>query len=92
MTRKENQELSIDVDKFTVYPNPVMDKLILLIPRDIVLNKIEVLDLLGKIHYIEDNFDQTYRIEINFSNMNSGVYLIKIDSSDKPEILRVIKN
>ena len=66
--------------KFAMYPNPVKNTLNIVLPSNIEKPKVEIYSVLGKIiqsKYLKESFN-----EINVSNLNSGIYLLKIMSEN----------
>ncbi len=86
LTIQEGQSLSIDeyndID-FTVYPNPVKNRLQLQFKNDFSSDtkKIELFSLLGK-RVLNTTFNDT-STEIDVSGFSSGIYLLKCAVGDK---------
>jgi len=62
-----------------VYPNPASD--LVNVKSDFTIKNIEVLSYLGQIVYSENNLN-TKLVQFNVSSLNSGVYFVKINTSD----------
>ncbi len=73
---------------FTIYPNPVSDKLSVVsdnkLPKDI-----NIYDLTGKIMYSNKNIEGTEKID--FSQFNSGVYIISIKTDNSIFTRKILK-
>jgi Leucine-rich repeat (LRR) protein len=67
----------IDETAFTVYPNPVKNLLSITTNNTVRISQITLCDVLGK--QLTTTTDET----IDISNLNKGVYFIKIMTSDK---------
>ena len=86
--------LSVDdleaTSSFTVYPNPTDTVLNIQMESNQIGLTYEVFDILGK--QISSNTLENERLtQINVSNWNSGLYLIKISNGDTTETKRFIK-
>jgi hypothetical protein len=64
-----------------IYPNPAKD-FITIENSDIILSKIEVLDLSGKVILKQE--DNSNKITIDISNLEKGTYFIKINEFKEP--------
>lgn len=64
---------------FSVFPNPISktQKLQIINKAKAIINKIEVIDLKGKIVYRKDTF-KNYNNTLDLSNLNVGVYFVSI--------------
>lgn len=84
-TNLQNEEFI--TNSFSVYPNPVND--ILFIENNInnIIQKINVYDLMGKT-VIEQNGNIA---QIDFSNITSGLYLVKITSEKEIIVKKIMK-
>jgi hypothetical protein len=77
-----------ELRKFSVYPNPTSD--ILNIKSINEIDNISVFNLLGQeVAKFETN--EIIDSSINISDLESGLYLVKISAGDKTETLRVTK-
>ena len=74
-------------DNFSYYPNPV--KSMLQIDSANPIESVQVFDILGKKVFDQD-FDRQ-DISIDFSDLSSGTYLMKVDISGNSQTFRVIK-
>ena len=74
------------LSNFKYYPNPVFNELIIQ-DFDFVTNKLQVYNLTGNV--VIDNINNT---KIDFSNLQSGVYFLKvIDNSGNYQTYKIIK-
>ncbi|MDR1202882.1 MAG: leucine-rich repeat protein [Tannerellaceae bacterium] len=78
-TQKVSSDLSI-----TPYPNPAQDRIF--IQSDIMVKRVEIYSLTGKLLISEDNFIE----KISISALSQGVYLLKI-YTDKGLVVRKIE-
>jgi hypothetical protein len=76
-----------DNNTIKIYPNPAKD-FITIENSDIILSKIEVLDLSGKIMLKQE--DNSNKITIDISNLEKGTYFIKIN--DFKENIKFVKD
>ncbi|MDR0207153.1 MAG: T9SS type A sorting domain-containing protein [Bacteroidales bacterium] len=79
------------IEDITIYPNPTTSELIIT-SGELKIDKIEVFDIVGKIvssnHFINTSSLQ----KINVSNLNSGIYFVKITTNAGEVIKKIIKN
>ena len=78
-----------NLEKTTIYPNPVND--ILKIENNSSIEKIEIYDYSGKIIVTNFSVDNNL-ILLNVSSLNSGIYLLKITSANGIINKKIIKN
>ncbi|GAA3605273.1 family 16 glycosylhydrolase [Flavivirga amylovorans] len=71
--------------EFKIYPNPISDIINIKEIRDI--DKIEIYNLIGNLVIGKEKPNHT----INISNINSGIYLLKIYSDNDVTIKKIIK-
>ena len=94
-TRKE-YNLAEEIDQSVVaYPNPVVDRIHISIsgmnerPAN---SSIQIMDQLGKQYPIRTGWDKdTHQLEVDFSDMDKGLYLVKIISSAGAKVVKVFK-
>lgn len=79
------------IGNISISPNPASTVLTLLLPKSITEGQIVVFDMLGKQVFAE-TFVAENSLPINVSNLNSGVYFIKVVSGENTQIQRFIKN
>jgi len=76
---------------FTVFPNPANDVINVSNSNDVNVNKITVTDLNGRV-VKQVNYSNTTNIQVNVSDLSSGVYMMNIDSDKGSSVQKVIKN
>lgn len=76
-----------DFYNLNYYPNPIEN--LLSISNQSKIEKVEVFDFLGQ-NIFSKKIDDT-KIEINFSNYNSGIYFMKIFSENNYKTIKLIK-
>lgn len=84
-TNLQNEEFI--TNSFSVYPNPVNDILFIENNNNNIIQKINVYDLMGKT-VIEHNGNIA---QIDFSNITSGLYLVKITSEKEIIVKKIMK-
>ena len=72
-----------------IYPNPVNDKLY--IETEVEVEKLVVYDIYGRHQVAEIPSCQGY-LTIDFSNLTSGVYFVKIVTDNGNVVKRIVKN
>lgn len=75
-----------NLQKVRIFPNPVQDNILIDI-QDISLNKLSIVNALGKIVFMETNPKQ----EIDISFLESGVYLLKLENEAGLRAYKIIK-
>jgi hypothetical protein len=76
-----------------VYPNPVKDKFIISFAgREENIREIFLIDSQGRYHTVRSQWILSENgFEVDLSEVNKGVYLIRLDLENKYEIFRVVK-
>lgn len=74
-----------------VYPNPVKDKLYIEAGDNTVKTEVSVLDISGRIMGTKIFFGGNSPMEIDFSNFNSGSYIVRIKNSGNISNQLIIK-
>ena len=72
-----------------IYPNPVNDRLY--IETQTTTQTVEIYDVLGKAQNLRISESQNFRISVNVSDLNSGIYIIKINTEEGNIVRRFIK-
>ena len=73
--------------KFNYYPNPIIDQLIITADKEI--NSIEVYNLIGqKLMSFKPNVSET---SVDFANLPSAIYLVKLNANGVSKDIKVIK-
>ncbi len=75
-------------DNISIYPNPTIDKLRIVLKDEIKIIETKVLDINGKLKLKYS--DQ--RTDIDLSNLNSGIYIIEIKTSNRINREKIIKH
>ncbi|MBI9038382.1 MAG: T9SS type A sorting domain-containing protein [Bacteroidales bacterium] len=75
---KNNSDLNDVSNNINIYPNPAND--IINISSNEVINKIEIINLSGQI--LINSVENSRNVRLNMETFSSGVYLIKIYTSD----------
>lgn len=83
---------SLDIEEysiknFTISPNPAYKQLSLQIPNGIDIKSISIFDLLGHVIYSSNSFENN----IDISNLNKGLYFIKVTTLGISHTKRFIK-
>ncbi len=77
-------------DEFIIYPNPVIDYLVIRFPaiatKEVIIT---ITDITGKIIY-KTAFVNSEKIELNTSDFEEGIYLFQLTTSDFTETRKVI--
>jgi len=77
--------------KFKVYPNPVNDIVTISNQGNIEINKVTVTDINGRTVKLL-NLNGVTETRINVSELNAGVYFIKIDTNEGVATKKIVKN
>ncbi|MEN9972667.1 MAG: hypothetical protein RIS20_1014 [Bacteroidota bacterium] len=77
---------------FEMYPNPTADVLNIVNGMDFTIENIQVLDMQGKVVVLltKGNFAND-SIQLNMKQLETGVYMIRLNGTDKTIINRVVK-
>jgi hypothetical protein len=81
------QEPFID-DDLQIFPNPASDEIFINSSSEI--NEIQMIDVTGRIIFIERNLKPESKIDVSL--LNEGIYLIKISFNDKLAFRKVLIN
>ena len=73
-----------------VYPNPVNDRLY--IETSTQIQSIEIYDIYGRIQNLRNSETQKLRNSIDVSDLNSGIYFVKIKTEEGNIVKRIVKN
>ena len=85
----DNEEESIDENKseFNIYPNPVYNKL--LITTNEKIEAVSIYTITGVMVYNEQC--TMNNVQLNVTNLNSGIYFVKINTKDGEIVKRFVK-
>ena len=75
---------------FNVYPNPVKDRLY--IETSTQIQSIEVYDIYGRVQNLRNSETQKLRNSIDVSNLNSGIYFVKVKTEEGNIVKRIVKD
>ncbi len=78
-------------DEISIYPNPADDRLFLTLPEQLSQSRITVVSNVGREIFTLNSEGVSERIEIPLDQLNSGLYLLKIESKDFSKTLKFIK-
>ena len=90
-----NYDIKKDLFEFTVFPNPVIDKLLMSINvTNNVVSKIVIYDELGR--KVDKYFEQALyagknKIEINISDYIPGIYFVSLEFNNETFVKQIIK-
>ena len=72
-----------------MYPNPVSDKLY--IEAEVEIEEVVVYDVFGR-HQVTETPSHQGNLVVDVANLNSGVYFVKIVTSEGEIVKRFVKN
>ena len=79
-----------NLSNFIIYPNPTNNLLNIQNKDDMIISKVSIIDMLGKI--IQTFTYNTSSASINLSELHTGIYFVEIYSNDTKTIQKIIKN
>ncbi|MCP4413979.1 MAG: T9SS type A sorting domain-containing protein, partial [Gammaproteobacteria bacterium] len=74
------------------YPNPVTDRLIINLESEPNSENVYLIDILGKVSLIQAVSKGERIVEVDMAELNSGIYIIRVDMGDSSKLFRVIKH
>ena len=74
---------------FNIYPNPVNDKLY--IEAETEIEEVVIYDIYGRVQNLKNSETQKLRNSIDVTNLNSGVYFVKVVTEKGEAVQRFIK-
>jgi len=77
------------LDKFTINPNPSSDQLNIELPSTIDYARLQVYDVLGK--QIISKEISGIEANVNVSNWNNGIYIVRVTFGDSSQTKRFVK-
>lgn len=86
ITTSNNENINERNTHFNIYPNPAND--MLNIEADVEIEKVLIYDVYGKTQNIKNSESQKFDNTVDISDLNSGVYFIKI-TTDKGETTKL---
>ena len=79
----------IEANKCNIYPNPANDRLYIEAEAEII--EVSVYDVYGRTQNLRISESQNLRISINVSELNAGIYFVKINTENGEIVKRFIK-
>ena len=73
-----------------IYPNPASDYLHILLPESFEYKDIKIYDLHGRVVINYSIANKEKNIQINISNLNSGIYVVQITTNKKNIVSKMI--
>jgi hypothetical protein len=77
--------------KFSLTPNPAKDYITISNSENILLNSISITDLNGRI-VKQNSYSNVTNVQVNISDLASGVYMMNITSDKGSVTKKIIKN
>jgi len=74
-----------------VYPNPTGGKITIDFGQDPEFRQLSVLDFLGRVQKFEKVWIPNRGLELDLSNLSSGIYFVKLELEDQFKVFQVIK-
>lgn len=85
------ENVTLAENKFSVFPNPASNLISISNSENILVNEITITDLNGRV-VKQSKYNNTSEIQINLSDLASGMYLMKINSDQGSATKKIIKN
>jgi hypothetical protein len=90
-TLLQNDTFDVATTNFSVFPNPANDFVTISNSENISVNSISITDLNGRV-VKQNTYSNVTNVQVNISDLSSGVYMMNI-SSDKGSVTKkIIKN
>ena len=78
--------------EFEIYPNPVIDILNLSFENNFEnMFKVEIYDALGRLSFSQNKFSTGNKLSLNISELERGIYILKLYNNNKISVKRIIK-
>jgi len=77
-------------DKFNLYPNPATNIVNITNSKNMLVNQIEIYDVTGKLISTQ-NYNNETEIHLNVENLNSGTYLLHLQTNEGTVVKKLIK-
>ena len=74
---------------FNIYPNPVNDKLY--IEAETEIEEVVIYDIYGRVQNLKNSETQKLRNSIDVTNLNSGIYFVKVVTENGEVVQRFVK-
>jgi hypothetical protein len=90
-TTLSNKDNPIEANNIVIYPNPIVNSFKVNQVDDTVINKVQIISVLGK---VVKEFEYQKNTEYDISNLNLGLYIIVLKNNNEKLIYRqkIIKN
>jgi hypothetical protein len=85
------EQVTLDSSKFLISPNPANDFINISNSENIKVSNIKITDLNGRV-VKQSNFDNVSNINLNVSDLSSGVYMMNINTNEGATVKKIIKN
>jgi len=82
------EEIAYQSDEIIIYPNPTSE-FINIVNANSQIERVEIIDIQGRIMIIQSIGGN--QANINISNLNSGIYIIKIYTNSGLKVDKIIK-
>ena len=78
--------------EFEIYPNPVIDMVNLTFENNFEnMFKVEIYDALGRLSFTQNKFSTQNKLSLNISELERGIYIMKLYNNNKISVKRIIK-
>ena len=78
--------------KFEIYPNPVIDIVNLTFENNFEnMFKVEIYDSLGRLSFTQNKSSTGNKLSLNISELERGIYILKLYNNNKISVQRIIK-
>lgn len=78
--------------EFEIYPNPVIDIVNLSFENNFEnMFKVEIYDALGRLSFTQNKFSTGNKLSLNISELERGIYILKLYNNNKISVKRIIK-
>lgn len=86
-----NEDVSTLDNSLILFPNPTNEIININFSNSVSAAKIIIYDTTGKI-ILTNEIENSDSNQINISNLNNGIYFVKIETNEKSETKKIIKN
>ena len=78
--------------EFEIYPNPVIDIVNLTFENNFEnMFKVEIYDSLGRLSFTQNKSSTGNKLSLNISELERGIYILKLYNNNKISVQRIIK-
>jgi Secretion system C-terminal sorting domain len=85
------EQVTLDSSKFSISPNPANDFVNISNSENIKVSSVKITDLNGRV-VKQSTFDSVSDIQMNVSDLSSGIYMMNINSNEGSVTKKIIKN